>query len=43
MSTFSQHFHNKSYVAGCYGLLSVRWKSNFNGRFKLEPITTNHL
>ena len=41
--TFSQHFHNKSYVTGCYGLLLVGQNINFSSKFKLEPITTNHL
>lgn len=43
ITIFSQYFYNKSYVAGCYGLLLVGQKSNFNERFKLEPITTNRL
>ena len=40
---FSQHFHNKFYMASCYKLLLVELNNNFSSRFKLEPITTNQL
>ena len=41
--TFSQHFYNKSYVAGCYWLLLLGKKSNLSGKFKFELITTNYM
>ena len=37
------YFHNKLYMAGCYGLLLVGKKSNFSDKFKLKPIAINHL
>ena len=42
-TTFSQHFYNKSLVAGCYWVLLLGQKSNLSVRFKFEPITTNNL
>ena len=40
---FLQDFPNKFYVASYYKLLLVAQKSNSSGRFKLKPITINHL